>query len=197
MNRNSNYSFGKSIRKELTDLAVGIAGLAIIGTSCVGPLSWMHSRERKAREAQSTALWEEYAGTIPDYTVEISDSDTKNGYRVRIVHLDGTDESIRPNRITGHDYNRDGTFDRVFIMNEKFDSCDSVYFTPQGNKWDPSPASEREGKRPFSEEQIVSAQRKLYEAVDSVKTEANKYRHWMPGMGSEQNHGLLKDKRIN
>lgn len=173
----------------------GLLGLA--GAIAIGPFVISRGINEARKAGQANVLWEEFRGNIPKYRVEISESYNKNGNKKRLIHLDALDEKTVPNRITGHDYDIDDHFERVFIMEKEFDACDSVRFTQKGVVWEPSPSSKGQGKKPFTEEQIAEAQSKLYNSLDIVRTGDNKTRHWVPGMGKKEKYGLIdRDKKI-
>lgn len=190
-NPNTPYGVEQNIRQNIGGAILGFGSLGLIGALCISPFMINSRLEAKAREASRTVMWEEFSGKVPGYNVEIEEYNLKNGSKSRIIHLKANKKEVVPNAITGHDNNRDGYFDRLFIMEKEYDACDSVKFIEDGQIWEPSPDSEHKGKAPFTEEQITNAQVKLYSALGAVRTESNKYRHWTPGMTDKDNYGLI------
>ncbi|MAF80594.1 hypothetical protein CL628_01125 [bacterium] len=118
--------------------------------------------------------WNLYSGAIPGYDVEIDEADRGQTFR-RIVHLypiDASGERTGPSwvSITGHDYNDDGNWDRVFYcgMRDTKYGCNSVIMTRDGRwTWSPCPADE--GKvEPFTMGEIKFAILRLNEAMSGV-----------------------------
>lgn len=179
--RYDNYRAWRGWKQELTTGAIALGVMAGLGGLCVGSGTIYNAVKTHNRDQLSDVLWEEFTGTTSDYKVEISDSERKDGHRKRIMHLEALNENTQPQRITGHDYNQDGNFDRLFIMSQKLGSCNSVYFTPNGRVWEPCPADAEKKGIEFTDAQVIDAQRKLYDALATVRTEEHKTRHWTPG----------------
>lgn len=170
----------KTLRKKIGGVTLCFAGVGLLGSLIVGPIIANHYGNLARKEAQENILWEVYKGNNLGYEVVIDETETRNGSRDRLVHLDALDPSTRPQKITGHDYGIDGHFERVFIMNERFDPADSVEFTDKGLLWNPSKYSKDQGKKPFSQKEIIRAQEILYSALANTRTEENRRVHWTP-----------------
>lgn len=115
--------------------------------------------------------WNVYNGELAAYHVEIDES-MRDGIWTRMVHLEPVNgyekPSPNPFAITGHDNDGDGQFDRVFIRELSVNGYNSVVFTGRGKRiWEPCPA-DRGKVLPFTDEQVASAQTKLYLAMATV-----------------------------
>jgi len=180
----------ETVRQSVGTGALAISTVGVLMGIVASPFYFNNIIEAKKKDGQRPLLWEQFDGNHNGYDVEISESFDKNGNKRRIMHLDAIEENTNPHRITGHDNQMDGHFDRLFIMEGPSSPADSVYFTNDGVIWGPSGASEMKGKAPFTQEQIVDAQKELYGALSTVRTEDNKTRHWTPDMGMKS--GLIK-----
>ncbi len=125
---------------------------------------------------QKLEAWNIYNGELAAYTVEINET-KKDGVWRRLVHLEPINgyEKPHPNpfAITGHDYDGDYCFDRVFIRPSLTNGYNSVYFTRRGERlWEPCPA-DKEKLSPFIDRQVASAQSQLYLAMATTHNEAH------------------------
>ena len=116
-------------------------------------------------------VWNTYEGEFGPYTVKI-DETMEKGVWTRMVFLEPMNESVefRPNpfAMTGHDYDGDGRFDRVFIRRQYSNGYDSVYFAGKGKRvWECS-GTEEDIARSFSDKQLASAQADLYQAYANI-----------------------------
>lgn len=114
--------------------------------------------------------WNIYRGELAAYRVEIDES-MRGGVWTRLVHLepvkDYEEPTPNPFAITGHDYDGDGQFERVFIRELSVNGYNSVAFTGKGKRvWEPCPADK--DTQPFTDTQVASAQAQLYLAMATV-----------------------------
>lgn len=112
--------------------------------------------------------WNTYEGQLGPYNVKIEETKEK-GIWTRMVFLEPVNDSLElrpsPFAITGHDYDINGHFDRVFIRRSLSAGYDSVVFTGKGKYvWDPCGADE-DWMSPFRDEEVTSAQAYLYQAM--------------------------------
>jgi hypothetical protein len=146
-----------------------------------------------ASKAQGDHLVEEnvYKGIVSTehdlYQVEIYESDYGNGFS-RIMHLGPTDDLIFKS-ITGHDYDDDGQFDRVFYCgnhkmvgsHSKGDEwefgCNSVTRTADGWRFKACPADQGL-VQPFSAEAIEFALSELRFAMERVHNSEHISQRW-------------------
>lgn len=135
------------------------------------------------------ANWNLYAGRFETqdetYDVEIDDADKGNGIH-RLVHLRIAGETSLKG-ITGHDYNGDGKWDRVFYCGEHemigqppegmgF-GCNSVVRTPEGWRFEPCPADEGI-VQPFSDMAISFAMAELDTAMKQMHNNDHLSERW-------------------
>lgn len=115
--------------------------------------------------------WNIYKGEFAAYHVVIDES-MRGGVWTRLVHLEPTkgyeEPTPNPFAITGHDYDGDGQFDRVFIRELSVNGYNSVAFTGKGKRaWELCPA-DKDKVQPFTDTQVASAQAQLYLAVATI-----------------------------
>lgn len=120
--------------------------------------------------------WNLYQGQIPGYRVEI-DEDLRGGVWTRLVHLEPIEcckePQPKPYAITGHDYEGDRLFNRVFIREFVVNGYNAVAFTSKGKwSWEPCPA-DKDRVRPFTDRQIAQAKAKLNLAMATVYNEGH------------------------
>lgn len=112
-------------------------------------------------------VWNIYRGEVGEYSVEIDESNYGRGLK-RIVHLypKGAPSWVS---ITGHDYNDDKEWDRVFRSGypEQSNGANAVLHTRSGWKWEPCPA-DKDRVKPFTEEEIDFAIGELDKAMAEV-----------------------------
>lgn len=124
--------------------------------------------------------WDIYEGQIDQFTVKIEDSlhNDSNGQVERIIHLyPTTDNNIFPEPsatyagITGHDYDGDGFWDRVFYCAypEPINGCNSVtlQYNHDIKNWEPCPADKRKVQQ-FTQDEVDLAVRYISMAMLEV-----------------------------
>ena len=141
--------------------------LFALGFVCIGLLV-AFLRLRDSRDSGELRAWNTYRGEVGGYSVEIDESDRGEGFR-RIVHLrpSGSPSYVG---ITGHDYNDDGRWDRVFYCGypEVTNGCNSFYIDPSGELvWEPCPADE-DILEPFLLGELLFAEQELDQAMAAV-----------------------------
>lgn len=124
--------------------------------------------------------WNLYNGELSDYKVSISETLWNDGNWERIVHIEpinGFKEPVPyPFSMSGHDYDGDGKWERIFIRFNPMDGPSAIRFESNGEKiWEPYPYSE---PWPFTDEQIGRAwnflnhaMRKFYNPEHRVLTQ--------------------------
>jgi len=123
--------------------------------------------------------WDVYRGQIEEYEVEIEDSNYEYpSHAERIVDLHPLPVNYiwQGNTaiylgITGHDYNADGKWDRVFYCGypEKTNGCNSVTLDAKGRitAWEPCAADNNQVK-PFTQKEVEIAIAWLDKAMRSI-----------------------------
>lgn len=159
-----------------------LAGLAL--TMVIGVL-YIHSTDERGKHL---VTWNVYSGTLTTpsasrgYNVEISESDRGFGF-VRILHLWPVG---RPGfeGITGHDYDNDGQWDRVFYCGSlhpnkdgKSGGCNSVLRTRSGWRFEPCDA-DKGNIDPFSPAQISFAISELDIAMRELHNREHLVSQW-------------------
>lgn len=120
------------------------------------------------------AVYNVYGGTLGNYSVRVEETVKNNRVCEVSVHLELDARMIKdkgsisePIAITGHDYDGDGRFDEIFIREKSADGYNSVYFTNKGTReWKPC-SGDKDTAKPFTVEQVYSAQAQLYLAMAS------------------------------
>jgi len=112
-----------------------------------------------------------YSGEFESYKVLI-DEDREEDHCRYMIHLEpvnGYDEPHpTPFAVTGHDYDGDGQYDRIFVRDTSKDGSNGVAFTGRGVRmWEPCSA-DRDRVQPFTDTQVAAAQAKLYQAFALV-----------------------------
>ncbi|HEY4515214.1 MAG TPA: hypothetical protein VJJ22_03605 [Candidatus Paceibacterota bacterium] len=145
------------MRNRLVLLALCVATFAgaVIGIR-------LHSNTSNCTPAEHAVTWDVFHGTVTTttatYIVNLDEDDRGCGMR-RIVHIqpEGQEGSI-----TGHDYNDDGKWDRIFYCemhtktNGHSTGCNSVLRADMGWEFEPCPSDAGEVS-PFTDEQITFA----------------------------------------
>lgn len=113
-------------------------------------------------------VWNIYKGEFAAYRVVIDES-TRGGVCTRMIHLeplnDYEEPTPKPFAMTGHDYDGDGQFERVFIREKPIDGYNAVEFTGQGKRvWEPC-SGDKDRIQPFTDAEVASAQSQLYLAM--------------------------------
>jgi hypothetical protein len=137
-----------------------------------------HEREAWNYQGEITTTHDDQSYS---YKVEISDLDRGNGLS-RIVHLNPTygdfaSESLAS--ITGHDYNFDGRWDRIFYCGYQTtkdghkSGCNSVTQQSSGHWEFDACSSDSEKVQPFTHGEIAFAILELDEAVKQVPSYKN------------------------
>ncbi len=134
---------------------------------------------------QTLIKWDTYEGQIDHFTVKIEDSlhSDSNGQMERIIHLCPTanndiwhGEITTYVGITGHDYNGDGFWDRVFYCGypESTNGCNSVTleYNHDVKSWEPCPADEHKIQK-FTQDEVNLAVRYISIAM----LEIHNYEH--------------------
>ncbi len=127
-------------------------------------------------DSRKLEAWNIYKGELAAYRVEV-DETKKNGVWQRLVHLEPMNAYEKPHpdpfALTGHDYDGDYCFDRVFIRPSSINGYNAVYFTRRGERlWEPCPA-DKDKLSPFTDKQVASAQAQLYLAMATTHNEAH------------------------
>lgn len=112
--------------------------------------------------------YEYFRGNSGNYGVRIDLG--RSGSKVRrIVHLDGKADDVVPYGVTGHDYDGDKKWDRIFIQETVNHGCNAVYFNRRGEVvWEPCPADEDKVKQ-FTGSQINEARNMLNKATEDFE----------------------------
>lgn len=150
-------------------IALYVIALAL----CIGTLAGCGRKDRVL------TTWNIYKGEIHEFTVEIEDvgHDSK-GQLERIMHLRPTlDNSIWNGEtasylgITGHDYDGDGYWDRVFYCGypNNANGCNSVMvkWNHDITGWEPCPADKGKIQK-FNQEEVDRALRYLSTAMVEI-----------------------------
>jgi len=123
------------------------------------------------RGGDNPEAYNTYRGGFESYRVTIDETkeDDQRRYMVHLEPANGYDEPHpAPFAITGHDYDGDGQFDRIFIRITSSDGSNAITFTGKGvRNWEPCIADEGEAQ-PFTDAQVALAQAKLYQALSQV-----------------------------
>jgi len=117
--------------------------------------------------------YENYGGKIKNYSVRIDERSIENKPYSKLVHLEAPDSNMVPYGVTGHDYNSDGNWERIFIRETFSHGCNAMNFTGSEPKWEPCPA-DKDKVKPFTSEQIEKARNLLDKAVEDVYYEEHK-----------------------
>lgn len=125
--------------------------------------------------------WNTYEGKVTilfkDFNVQIEDYSYNGSSTIRrIMHMHpvGMESYVG---ITGHDYNGDGTWNRVFYCGldgneENTTGCNSVLFDEENYTWTFEPCPGDEGKvKPFTEDQIKAAISALNYGMENLHNE--------------------------
>lgn len=166
-----------------SNLALGLVVVALV--VAVGVLIYTAVKDERGEHLVTGNL---YCGKFQSdsiaYNVEIDEDDYGYGFR-RLVHLKPVGKPSYVG-ITGHDYDDDGQFDRVFYCGNhelvgqgskgEF-GCNSVIRTASGWKFEPCPADDGV-VQPFSDRAISFALDELYAAMHHVLNEDNLSERW-------------------
>jgi hypothetical protein len=169
-----------------SNLALGLAAIALV--VAVGALIYTKAIDERG---EHLVTWNLYHGELQSgnvaYNVEIDEADRGYGF-VRLVHMRPVGEPSYVG-ITGHDYDNDGQFDRVFYCGEhelvgqypKREGwgfgCNSVIRTANGWKFEPCPADDGV-VQPFSERAINFVLAELHAAMYRLHNEDNLSERW-------------------
>ncbi|WKZ26781.1 MAG: hypothetical protein QY304_01620 [Candidatus Paceibacterota bacterium] len=166
------------------NLALGLAAIALV--VAVGAMIYTAVIDERG---EHLVTWNLYHGELQSeniaYNVEIDEADHGYGFR-RLVHLRLVDSPSYVG-ITGHDYDNDGKWDRVFYCGNhelvgrhpeysEF-GCNSVIRTASGWKFEPCPADEGV-VQPFSDRAISFAIAELDLAMSRLHNEDNLSQRW-------------------
>src|SRR3989338_6716418 len=114
--------------------------------------------------------WRKYSGESQGYQVRI-ELLGREGLYERSVHLESEDEKIRPYAITGHDYDNDGTWDRILIQETALHGYNSILFQDDRTQvWEPCDADKDKVQR-FTPKQLMQAKTFLEEAMAKAEKE--------------------------
>lgn len=168
--------------KNRANQAFALAVVAVI--VAVAALIYVKATDERGKHL---VAWNVYTGTLQTtttYRVEISEEDNGYGFE-RLVHLWPANKPTYES-ITGHDYNSDGKWDRVFYCG-KHDlvnswtsgslGCNSVFRTRDGWKFEPCPA-DKGNVMPFSETAIQFAIKELDTAMSQFYKKEHLVRQW-------------------
>lgn len=120
------------------------------------------------RDSDKRQAWNIYRGEVGEYTVEINESNRGQGFN-RIVHL-RRQSTPSYTGITGHDYDDDGKWDRVFYCGypESVNGCNSFCITRSGERvWKPCPA-DKDRLQPFLLGEFIFAEEQLNKAMATI-----------------------------
>lgn len=172
--RHNRQETAKTKEREMKKIIAATAALLIIAI-----FSGCNNNER------TLVKWDIYEGVIDQFTVKIEDSlhNDSNGQVERIIHLYPTannnifpDEIATYAAITGHDYDGDGFWDRVFYCGypESINGCNSVTLEYNHNikSWEPCPADEHKVQQ-FTPDEVNLAVRYISMAM----LEVHNYEH--------------------
>lgn len=172
------------------ETAITIGGIALMVATCTTPIYISQKVEEKREYNSAQVLWNEYRGNIQDYTVYIDEVIRRDSSKSNIINLEAISKDTRPYEITGH-YGKEGIY-RIFIMEEKLSGCNAVSFnSDHTTNWEPCPADEGKVK-PFTQQQILDAEKQLYTALENFRKKEYQTRHWTAGMAEKENWGKLK-----
>ena len=120
------------------------------------------------RERSPLEAWNTYTGKFLDYHVRIEDS-MRDGIWERIVHLEPINGYEKPHpkpfAITGHDYDGDGIWEKIFIRSQSRDGYNAVRMAMWGWAWEPCSA-DKDRVKPFTNRQIEYALTHLNYAME-------------------------------
>lgn len=107
-----------------------------------------------------------YRGEVGEYAVEIVETDYGKGFE-RIVHL--KEKGARSwAGITGHDYNDDGKWDRIFFCgSQKSFGCNSFHFILGQQIWEPCDV-DKDRVQPLPLGDVIFAKQQLNAAMMTV-----------------------------
>lgn len=166
-----------------SNLALGLAAIALV--VAVGAMIYPTVIDERG---EHLVTWNLYHGELQSgdvaYNVEIDEADRGYGFR-RLVHMRPVGKPSYVG-ITGHDYDNDGRFDRVFYCGNhelvgqdpkgEF-GCNSVIRTASGWKFEPCPADDGV-VQPFSDRAINFALAELHEAMYRLHNKDNLSQRW-------------------
>ena len=137
-------------------------GVLVLGVTAIVVVN------KSSRDSDKLQAWNIYKGEVGEYAVEIDESNRGHGFS-RIVHLrpKGSPSYVG---ITGHDYDDDGKWDRVFYCGypESVNGCNSFCITRSGERvWEPCPA-DKDRLQPFLLGEVIFAEEQLDKAMASV-----------------------------
>jgi hypothetical protein len=121
----------------------------------------------------------EYRGTIEGYAVRIEEDLVKEQKVKKFVYIEAIDEKKTvPCSVTGHDYNADGEWDRIFIRSREINGYNSVVFMEDGKtKFEPCGA-DKDRVKMFSPEEMQQARALLKKADTAVYNEKSVVRNY-------------------
>lgn len=119
--------------------------------------------------------WQEFTGTSNQYAISIDLSCYGDACR-NITQLESTSGN-RPLGISGHDYDLDGTWDRIFIRKKASDGYSSVAFQNGVVSWEPCASDEQAGLPRFTPQEIENARTELDKAQSQI-TDRNRIVNW-------------------
>lgn len=118
--------------------------------------------------------YEYYKGQIDDYKVSINQQKLGKKLYTKLVHLDAVDSNTIPYGITGHDYDSDNKWDRIFIQETNHHGCNAMFFNEKGEaRWEPCPA-DKDKVDPFTKKQVLETRKILNKAIKEVENEEHR-----------------------
>ncbi len=119
------------------------------------------------RDRPVTSEYQHFNGNSGNYKVEITLEERGNNIN-RMIHLNGKTNSIVPYGLTGHDYDGDRKWDRIFIQETPQNGFNAVYFDKGKTIWEPCGADKNKIK-PFTDSQINEARSMLDKATEAFE----------------------------